>query len=241
MQRVFFSGGEEWRQCFPNPQKRSSPRKRSYVERRPWPFGPPSSWPRRRAFTAAQASWSVRTNALCFQHLAEALHLLAGLHEVRGLQASWARPGLPTVFLSHCLCSHSMWGSCLPSASHFEDVFWQSGNTEILVWTWTWTWWRSPCWSFGRKAGVAYPSEVASMDGASFGCILEDAGSFCGSATTSDVWVEEKDTLGSLGWGHIPASRCGMALRPWWAIMCGSLCRHGFVRETGGVGRVQSP
>lgn len=33
-----------------------------------------------------------------------------------------------------------------------------------------------------------------------------DAGSFCGSATTADVWVEEKDTLGSLGWGHIPAS-----------------------------------
>ena len=53
------------------------------------------------------------------------------------------------------------------------------------------------------------------MDGASFGRILEDAGSFCGSATTSDVWVEEKDTLGSLGWGHIPASQWGMALRPW--------------------------
>jgi len=45
--------------------------------------------------------------------------------------------------------------------------------------------------------------------------------------------LEDKDTLGSLGWGHIPASLWGMALRPWGTVMRGSLWRHGFVKETG--------
>ena len=83
----------------------------------PCPLGPGARHSQQRRPPAQFA-----LTALCFQHLVEDLHLLAGLHEVHGLQVSGARPGLPTVFLRHCLCSHSMRGKCL-LGSYCQDFF----------------------------------------------------------------------------------------------------------------------
>lgn len=78
---------------------------------------------------------------------------------------------------------------------------------------------EAPCWSFGGKAGLAYPSEVAQWMEFPLDTAWGKLVFFCGSATTSDVWVEEvaKGThLGvCAGLGTHPSFPLwGTALRP---------------------------